>query len=463
MSASSSARARSKAKGCRAASWVPVRLAQGWQPFQHRAWLMRSILRGGFLQGSTRHLFFKPRNELTAKLTGPAAVAKLPRGRTAKQAEKRALRRARRVGTLRDSSHSRDSPATRLQVTTSRRAICARTNSSVSLHVFTFYGCKNPRSRRYGQTRSQSDSLATPLILHTRERGYFPRRPPDAANSFALCWARSAPHRQGAGKNLRSAPVLQAEDPQPRSRGPGITARLLAGTEPATRRAARPRRSRTPPAALPAGGSGEERGGRGRPAEPVLSPPRASPPGSAAARPTAQPRRRRRPPGASPARRRSRGGGRARAPRRARKHTDTRSDRPASRRRRPMPLSRQRPAAFPRRRPQSPPLSASCARHRPVPPPAPAARPGPAGGERPVPAVPPWGAAAPPRAPLSSGARPRPSPVVGAARRGTETRPSARPPAPCFSPSLARRTAGGCWLRSSLGEVCGEEGAVPRR
>lgn len=215
VSASSSARARSKAKGCRAASWVPVRLAQGWQPFQHRAWLMRSILRGGFLQGSIRHLFFKPRNELTAKLTGPAAVAKLPRGRTAKQAEKRALRRARRVGTLRDSSHSRDSPATRLQVTTSRRAICARTNSSVSLHVFTFYGCKNPRSRRYGQTRSQSDSLATPLILHTRERGYFPRRPPDAANSFALCWARSAPHRQGAGKNLRSAPVLQAEDPQP--------------------------------------------------------------------------------------------------------------------------------------------------------------------------------------------------------------------------------------------------------
>lgn len=54
---------------CRAASWVPGRLAQGWKPFQHLVWLMQSILWGGFLQGSIHHLFFEISNVLTTKLT----------------------------------------------------------------------------------------------------------------------------------------------------------------------------------------------------------------------------------------------------------------------------------------------------------------------------------------------------------------------------------------------------------
>lgn len=354
---------------------------------------------------------------------------------------------------LRNSSESRDSPATSQHALRSART--SRNECSVGVTSRIHFLWLEKSAAKALRTNAEPKRLArNPADPPHKARGCFPRRPPDAANSFALCWARSAPHRKSAapGRGEESPLSSQAVDPQPRIRRPDITAPLLAtsaGTQPAARRAARPCRSRTPPAALPAGSSGEKRGERGRPAEPVALTPRASPSGS---RPPAPPpsagdadgRRDPLPPGGGVA---AAGGRGPHAGTQTRGATDLPAAAPCrSAGTDPPPC----PAAFPRRRPQSPPLSASCARHRPVPPPAPAARPGPAGGVRPVPAVPRW-EWPPRREPPPPG--PGLAPHLSSARHGEPSlRSPSKPAAPCFSPSLAR----GCCLRSSLGEICGE-------
>lgn len=298
---------------------------------------------------------------------------------------------------------------------------------SVSLHAFTFYGWKNPRPRRYGQTRSQSDSLVTPQILRTRHGGVFHGGHPTqriALPSVGRAQLRTANRqRRGAGKNLRSAPRQQIPSREsadqtsplrcsPRAQAPS---RPLAGQRGRAAPVPRQRLSqRAAPARSAANGAaqpspwlstpGPPRRARGRP--PHRPAPETQTAAGILSRPAAESRRQE---GADPTR--------------ARKHAErptclppphaaqpapTRRRAPPpspgggrSRRRFPLPVPGTAPS-LPRLQPRGPALPAGCARSRLY-----RARSG-----RPAASLPLRGPASP----------------LTCRRRGTESRPSARPP-----------------------------------
>ncbi|XP_021253172.1 serine/arginine repetitive matrix protein 1-like [Numida meleagris] len=398
---SSSNCGHSKANDHGAASYVPGRLAQAGSPPSTTHGSCRAFCGEAFCKAPFAIYFSK----LAVR---HRATAKPPWGRRTKHAENQVLQRTHSSGTLHNSSPSRDSPAKGLQVTTSQHALC-----SARTHRCHF---------TYSRTNTEPKRLArNPADPPRQERGCFPRRPPDAANSFALRWARSALLREPAVPGRGEESPLSSRAPSRRS--PAASCGWKPRTKNHRSLVRHERRHRAGPspgsAAVPLPCPRRRLFPRqpGPPGRARALTPRASPPGSQPPAPPPSPGDadgRREP---LPPRRRSLSGRRARAPR---EHADTRSHRPASRRR-PMPLGRHRPAAVPRRLPPAAAVVAAAFRFLCPAPPHPS--PGSSRAARPCRRGAPGhgctalGEAAPPRTTLPAGARrghplPPPSPPL---------------------------------------------------